>query len=119
MAGGKSFKDGPEFILSTVGNIYNPAANTIAKIYHIHVANTNASSRTVSLWVGATGGSANGTELIEGHTIAAAGSTTADDFYDLYFPSGLTLTSSDFLTAQSSVDGTSLVITTTGELFAA
>lgn len=119
MAGGKTFKEGPEFILSTVANLYVPAANTIAKVYHIHIANTNAAARTVALWVGLTGGSANGTELIEGHTIAAMGSTVADDFFDMYFPSGLPLTSADFISAQSSVDGTSLVSTITGELFAA
>lgn len=109
---GTPFKDGPEFVLSTVGNIFNPAANTYSLIRHIHIANTNAAARTISMWVGLTGGSANGTELVEGKSIAA------NDVFDMYFPSGLRLVNADFLTAQSSVDGTSLVITTTGENYA-
>jgi hypothetical protein len=113
MAAGTSWKAGPALILSTVADIagVNPAANTYRKIFHIHVANTNAAARTVSLWVGATGGSANGTELVEGKSIAGA------DVFDMYFPAGLRIVAADFLSGQSGTDGTSLVITVMGESF--
>jgi len=108
---GTPFRDGPDFVAVAVANIYVPAAGTYALVRHIHIANTNAASRTLALYVGATGGSANGTELCEGKVIPL------NDVYELYFPSGLKLTSADFLTGVSSVDGTSLVCTITGELY--
>ena len=109
---GTPFKDGPESLSNSVANIYTPSANTYALIRHIHIANTDSSARTVNLYVGLTGGSANGTELVEGYSIAA------NDVLDLYFPAGLKLTSSDFLTGSASA-ATVCVITTTGELYAA
>ena len=109
---GTPFKDGPEFLAASAANIYNPSANTYALIRHIHVANTNAAARTLSLYVGLTAGSANGTELIEGYSIAGT------ETFDLYFPAGLKLVAADFLTGLSGTDATSLVITTSGELYA-
>lgn len=110
---GTPFKEGPEFLVTTSEDVYNPAANTYSLIRHIHIANTNASARTVSLWVGATGAETNGTEIVEGKSIAG------NDVYDMYFPSGLRLASTDFLVGMSSADATSLVITVTGEKYAA
>jgi len=110
---GTSWKAGPAALTSAVADIagVNPAANTYRKIFHIHVANTNAAARTVSMWVGATGGSAAGTAIVEGKSIAA------NDVFDMYFPNGLRLVAADFLSAQSSVDSTSLEATVMGESF--
>jgi len=110
---GTAWKAGPAFLAAAAADIagVNPAANTYRKIFHIHLANTNAAARTVSLYLGATGGSANGTELVEGKSIAPA------DVFDLYFPSGLRIVAADFLTGLSSIDGTSVTITVTGESF--
>lgn len=110
---GTPFKDGPEFVSNTAGNQFNPAANTYALVRHIHIANTNAASRTIELWLGLTGATTAGTELIKLKTIAA------NDEYNLYFPSGLKMTNADFLVGRAGTDATSLVITTTGELYAA
>lgn len=109
---GTSFKDGPAFLAVAAADIFNPAANTYSLIRHIHVANTNAAARTVNLYVGLTGGSLNGTELVEGKSIAA------NDVFDMYWPSGLRLVAADFLSGFSGTDGTSLVITVTGENYA-
>jgi hypothetical protein len=113
MAGGTAWKAGPAFLAASATDVagVNPAANTYRKIYHIHVANTNASARTLNLYIGLTNGSANGTELIEGYSIA--GNAT----YDIYFPSGLRIVAADFLSGFSGTDATSLVITVTGESF--
>jgi hypothetical protein len=112
---GTPFTAGPAFLLTTSENVANvtPAsAATYRKIFHIHVANTNAASRALSLWRGATGAETSGTEICEGKVILA------NDEKDFYFPSGLRMDSTDFLVGLSSVDGTSLVITVTGESFA-
>lgn len=106
------FKDGPAFLTTTSDDVYVPSANTIALVRHIHIANSNSSARTFSLWVGATGAEANGTELAEAISVAG------NDVYDMYFPAGLKLTESDFLVGLSSADSTSLAITVMGELYA-
>lgn len=110
---GTPFKDGPAALVTTSEDIYVPAANTFALVRHIHIANTNAATRAVSLWVGATGAEAAGTALAEGVTVAA------NDVKDFYFPSGLKLTATDFLVGLSTVDATSLECTVTGEIYAA
>ena len=114
MAGGTAFKAGPAFLTASAADVagVNPAANTYRKIYHIHVANKNAASRTVTLYIGATGGSASGTEIVAAKTIAP------NDVYDAYFPAGLRMVAADFLSGLSSVDATSLVIEVNGEAFA-
>jgi hypothetical protein len=112
---GVPFTAGPEFLQTTSENVtgVTPASSaTYRMVYHIHVANTNAASRAVSLWRGATGAETSGTELCEGHVI------TGNNEYDLYWPSGLRFDSTHFLVGLSSVDATSLVITVTGESFA-
>lgn len=108
---GTPFKDGPSAMATSAADLYVPAANTYALVRHIHVANAAGSAATVNLYVGATGGSANGTELCEGYSIAA------NDVADFYFPAGLKLTSSDFLSGFGSA--TTCVVTVTGELYAA
>jgi hypothetical protein len=108
---GKSFKDGPSALATSAADIYNPSANTVANVRHIHAANAAASAATLNLYVGLTGGSANGTEICEGYTIAA------NDVADFYFPAGLRLTSSDFLSGFASA--TTVVLTVMGDLEAA
>lgn len=112
---GTPFNSGiPQYVPVAVANIanVNPAANTYRLVRHIHLANTNAASRTITLYMGLTGGSAGGTEIVKGKTIAA------NDLLDIYFPSGLKFTTADFLTGVSSVDGTSITIEVTGEIYA-
>ena len=109
---GKPFKDGPEYVANAAANIYTPAANTIARIRHIHLTNKDSSARTVTLYIGATGGSAGGTEILKDKSIAVG------DIFDLYFPAGLPITASDFLTGVASA-ATAVTITTSGEIEAA
>lgn len=109
---GTPFKEGPEFVGTTSDNIYNPASNTYALVRHIHLVNQDSSARTVSLWLGATGAEADGTELLEEYSIAA------NDVFDLYFPAGLKMTASDFLTGTASA-ASQVIVTVTGELYAA
>lgn len=112
MAGGKPFKEGPEFVGTTSDDIYNPASGTYALVRHIHLVNQDSTPRTVSLWVGATGAEADGTEILEGYTIAA------DNVFDMYFPSGLRLASTDFLVGTASA-ASMVIVTVTGELYVA
>lgn len=90
-------------------NIYN---NTSALIYdvikHIHIANKTAGAVTFSLWLGATGGNAAGTELFN------AVSVPANSVYDWY--GNLKMTTADFLVGGASA-GTSLTITVEGEQY--
>lgn len=111
---GTPFKAGPAFLTASAADVagVNPAANTYRLIRHIHVANKNASARTVTLYKGATGGSASGTELAAAETVAA------NSHVDYYWPSGDKYTTTDFLSGLSSVDATSLVITVHGEIYA-
>lgn len=90
-------------------NIYN---NSSALIYdvikHIHVANKTGSDATFSIWLGATGANAAGTELFNAVNVPAHG------VYDWY--GNLKLTSSDFLVGGASA-GTTLTITIEGEQY--
>ena len=90
-------------------NIYN---NTSALIYdiikHIHIANKTAGAVTFSLWLGATGANAAGTELFTAVTIAA------NSTFDWY--GNLKMLSTDFLVGGASA-ATSLTITVMGESY--
>lgn len=109
---GTPFKDGPAYVANAAADLYVPSANTYALVRHIHLANTDSTARTVSLYVGATGGSSGGTELLGTYSIAA------NDVADVYFPAGLKLTSSDYLTGVASA-ASKVVCTISGELYAA
>ena len=109
---GTPFKDGPAFITDASDDLYVPASSAVyALVRHIHLVNTDSSARTVSLYVGATGAEAAGTEILKDKSIAVG------DTYDLYFPSGLKLTSTDFLVGDASVTN-KVTATITGELYA-
>jgi len=96
MAGTLKRIAGPAFLASSAADLYTPPASTIyTVIRHIHFANVTASAVTISIYVGATGGSASGTELFGTFSIPA------NDVYD-YLTSGLRMASTDFLTGFAS-----------------
>ncbi len=108
MAGTLKKISGPAYLSNAVANIYTPPASTIYTIIrHIHIANTTGIAVTFSLYVGATGGSAGGTELFKSYNVVANGSF---DYYCI-----LKLESTDFLTGVASTV-TALTITVEGEL---
>lgn len=109
---GKPFKDGPAYVANAAADLYVASSNVIARIRHIHLVNKSASAATVSIYIGATGGSAGGTEILDDYSIAAG------DVYDLYFPAGLPLTSSDYISGVASA-ASAIVCTISGELEAA
>jgi hypothetical protein len=90
-------------------NIYN---NTSALIYdvikHIHFANKTASPATISLYLGATGANAAGTELFLGQVVPANG------VFDYYC--NLKMTNTDFLVGGASA-GTTITAYGEGEQY--
>lgn len=98
----------PAYISNAAANIYTPPASTIfTNIKHIRVVNKDSSIRTFSLYVGATGGSAGGTEIAKDVSVAVG------SYVDIPFV-GLRLASTDFLTGIASA-ASALVITVMGE----
>jgi hypothetical protein len=109
---GTPFKDGPAFITDSSDDLYVPASSAVyALVRHIHLVNTHSAAVTVSLYVGATGAEAGGTQILADKSIAVG------DVYDLYFPAGLKLTSTDFLVGDASVTN-EVTATISGELYA-
>jgi hypothetical protein len=114
MAGQLKLIAGPAYIAASATNIYTPpnaAVDTVIK--QILVSNKTASPATFTLYVGATGGSAGGTELV-GLSQSVPANTSLPPYY---FSPGLRLTSSQFLTGIASA-GSTLVITVMGEYVA-
>lgn len=101
---------GPAYLAASAADIYTPPASTIyTVIRHIHIANVTGGAVTFTLYVGGTAGSAGGTELEKGFSVAANGE------YDRYFGGqGLKMLSTDFLSGLASA-GSSLTITVIGE----
>jgi len=101
---------GPTAMSATMTtNIYNPAATADAVVRAIHVVNKTAGTRTFSLWLGATGGNAAGTELYSAESVLAYSSWTRFR--------ALKMTSTDFLVGGADA-ATSLTIVVEGELIA-
>lgn len=105
MAGTIKRTFGPLALTTTLTtNVYN---NTSALIFdvirHIHIANKTGTAATFSLWLGATGANAAGTELFTAVTIAA------NDYFDWY--GSLKMLSTDFLVGGA---GTTTALTITG-----
>lgn len=102
---------GPAYLAGSVTNIYQGGGGS-ALIYDlisgIYLANVTSGAITVTIYLGATGGSAGGTELLKGVSIPA---NTTVPFY--YSGRGLKLTSTQFLTGLASA-GSSVTITITG-----
>lgn len=99
---------GPVALTTTLTtNVYNQTSALIYdEVNHIHVANKTGSAATFSLWLGATGANAAGTELWNGKSIAA------NDVYDWY--GRLKMLSTDFLVGGSNT-ATALTITIEGK----
>ncbi len=109
MAGTLKRIAGPAYLAAAAADIYTPPASTIyTVIRHIHIANVTAGAVTFTLYVGATGGSAGGTELFKAYSIPANSS------FDQFFSPGLKMLSTDFLSGLASA-ATSLTITVIGE----
>jgi hypothetical protein len=105
MAGTPKRIAGPAFIANAAANIYTPPASTIyTLIRQIHLCNVTGTAVPISLYIGATGGSAAGTE------IARLLSIPPNSVVDLFFPNGLLMLSTDFLTG---VAGTASAVTIT------
>lgn len=108
MAGTLKLIAGPAFLANAVANIYTPAnAAVYTIINHIHLSNVTAGSVTFTLYVGATGAAAAGTQLFTAVAIPA------NETYDWYASPGLKMTSAEFLTGLASA-ATSITITVMG-----
>lgn len=121
MASNKNFRFGPVAMSATLTtNILNPNITSLAGvtgftmtqpyllIRHIRIVNKTAGAVTFSLWLGATGANAAGTEIIGVGLAVAANS--AYDWYGI-----LRLDAADFLVGGASA-GTSLSIEGEGEI---
>jgi hypothetical protein len=110
MAGTIKRTFGPLALTNTLTtNVYNQGSALIYDVIkHIHIANKTAGAVTFSLWLGATGANAAGTELFNGQSIAA---NTCFDWYG-----NLKMLSTDFLVGGASAN-TSLTIIGEGEQF--
>lgn len=114
----KRFRFGPVAVANSAGNLLNPPiasggvnAGTSAQyivLTHIRIVNKTAGAVTFSGYIGATGGSAAGTEFIgTGLSIAA------NSYHDWH--GAVRLDAADFLTGLASA-ATSLVIAGEGEI---
>lgn len=120
MASNKIVRFGPVAMANTATNILNPPtltggtglAGTNSATYlilrHIRIVNKTAGAVTASLYIGATGGSAAGTEFL-----GTAISVAANSYIDWY--GMVRLDSADFLTGLASA-ATSLTIEGEGEI---
>jgi hypothetical protein len=119
MAANKAFRLGPVALSNTLTtNILNPptasggvgagSSSNYIILRHIRIVNKTAGAVTFSLWLGATGGNAAGTEVIgTGYSVAA---NSAFDWYGM-----LRLDAADFLVGGASA-ATSLTIEGEGEI---
>lgn len=110
MAGTIKRITGPLALTTTLTtNVYN---NTSALIYdvirHIHIVNKTGSAATFTLYLGATGANAAGTELWTAQSVAA---NSSFDWYGM-----LKMLSTDFLVGGSGT-ATALTITIMGEQY--
>lgn len=101
---GTAKKAGPTALTTAAANLLNGgggSASMLDRVKHIHVTNKAASAATFSMYIGATGGSAAGTELFEDQSVAVGSS------FDWY--GDLPLSSTEFLTGLASAN-TSLTV---------
>jgi hypothetical protein len=90
-------------------NVFNDASALLySVIRYIHVCNKTGSAATFSLWLGATGGNAAGTELYTAVSVPANSSVV--------YPRALKMLSTDFLVGGSGT-ATALTILLEGEQF--
>lgn len=101
---------GPAFIPASATNIYTPPASTIYTLIRgVNVTNKDVVPRTFTLYIGATGGSASGTELIYQKVLQAS-----ETWQWLAPTGGLFMASTDFLTGIASTVST-IIITVMGD----
>ncbi len=116
MASNKTFRFGPIALTTTLtANLLNPPTATggvnagsssqYIILRHIRISNKTTSAATFSLWLGATGANAAGTEVIG--TAAPVAANSPVDWYGM-----LRLDAADFLVGGS---GTATALTITGE----
>jgi len=113
----KRFRFGPIALTTSVANILNPPTATggvnagsssqYILLHHVRIVNKTGSAATASLWVGATGASAAGTEVG-----FQATSVAANSYLDWYPSGGFRIDAADFLTGQA---GTTTALTIEGE----
>lgn len=118
MATNKRFRFGPVAVAASAGNLLNPPTATggvnggsssqYIVLTHLRVVNKDSSARAISLFIGATGGSAAGTEFAFSATPVPANSY-------LDWNGSVRLDAADFLTGLASVV-TTLVISGEGEI---
>jgi hypothetical protein len=119
MSSNKAVRFGPVAVANAAGNLFNPptltggvnapaGSNTYFIIRHIRIVNKTAGAVTFSGYIGATGGSAAGTEFL-GNGLSIA----ANSYVDWY--GAVRLDVADFLTGLASA-ATSLVIEGEGEM---
>ena len=98
---------GPAFLASSVANIYTPPNSAIyVVIFHIHIVNVTTGAVKATLYTGATGAAASGTELMKSKSVPAT------DYIDYYCEKRMD--STDFLTGLAS-QASALVIEVEGE----
>ena len=119
MSANKIFRLGPVALTTTLTtNILNPptttggvnggSSPTYIVLKHIRVVNKTAAAASFSLWLGATGANAAGTEVVGiGQSVAA---NSSYDWYGL-----MRLDSTDFLVGGAGT-GTALTLTAEGEI---
>jgi len=116
MASNKRFRFGPVALTTTLTtNILNPPTATggvnggsssqYIVLHHIRITNKTTSAATFSLWLGATGANAAGTEIL-----GTARSIAANSEFDYY--GALRLDAADFLVGGA---GTATALTISGE----
>lgn len=111
MAGAPKRLAGPAYLTGAAANIYTPPASTMyCVLRHIHFCNDDSIAHQVTIYVGATGGSAGGTELFKSFNIPAFGT------YD--WPCYLPMASTDFLTGLADT-ASKVTITVAGDQFVA
>ena len=101
---------GPLALTTTLTtNVYVPASALVHDVIrHIHIANKTGTAATFTLYLGATGANAAGTELWVAKSVAA------NDVYDWY--GVMKVTSTDFLVGGAGTT-LALVITIMGESY--
>jgi hypothetical protein len=97
---------GPAYIANAAANIYTPPASTILTVINqIRVSNKTGTAASYTLYVGATGASAGGTEVT-----GLSESVAANSHVDQYFSPGLRMLSTDFLTGVASAASTLTIV---------
>lgn len=109
MAGTIKRLAGPAALAAAAANIYNQGSALLYTVVrHICIVNKTGAAATFSLYVGLTGGSAAGTEVV-----GTAKSIAANDSFNWY--GAMRLDSADFLSGLASGAAT-LTITVEGDL---